>query len=90
MKITAVQCNVCGDIIWSRAQHDFHYCSCGSVAIDGGMTGYVRILGNNEDYEMYDLELDISEKEAYDDWNTRKNKLGTIHTEESTKFMKDL
>lgn len=88
MKIIAIKCKNCGDIIWSRAQHDFHECTCGSVAIDGGMTDFVRMLG--DEYEMYDLELDITEQEAYEDWNFRKNNLGIIHTDENVKFVKDL
>ena len=31
-----IQCNKCNDIIESFSGHDFKYCSCGSVAIDGG------------------------------------------------------
>lgn len=36
VKITAIKCYACGDIVYSRANHDFHYCSCGEVAVDAG------------------------------------------------------
>lgn len=38
MKIISnkVKCNLCGDIIESTHRHDFKYCSCRSVAVDGG------------------------------------------------------
>ena len=32
----AIKCNFCGDIIESTHVHDFKYCSCGKVAVDGG------------------------------------------------------
>lgn len=41
----AVKCDLCGDIIISRARHDYHKCSCNNVTIDGG--GYL-VYGNNE------------------------------------------
>lgn len=32
----AIRCNCCGDVIESRDDHDFKYCSCKRVAVDGG------------------------------------------------------
>lgn len=31
-----IQCNICKDIIESKYTHDFKWCECGNVAIDGG------------------------------------------------------
>jgi len=31
-----IKCNYCGDIIESKSLHDFKWCSCGKVAVDGG------------------------------------------------------
>ena len=42
----AVHCLNCDDVIWSVHRHDFHYCSCESVFIDGGKD-YLR-CGFNE------------------------------------------
>lgn len=42
----AIYCKKCLDTIENKYIHDFKYCSCGSVGIDGG-----RILGNPGDYE---------------------------------------
>lgn len=36
MKVGAVKCLYCGDVIFSRARHDFHSCTCGRTNIDGG------------------------------------------------------
>jgi hypothetical protein len=47
----AIYCKNCKDVIESRTVHDFKYCSCGSVAIDGGILAGNRILGNLCDIE---------------------------------------
>ena len=79
MKIPAVKCNNCRDTIYSRAGHDFHWCSCESVAVDGGYEpGYERLLGYPEDYTHTEVEVNATKKELYDDWNSIKNKYGVI------------
>jgi hypothetical protein len=47
----AVQCKKCKDTIESTYRHDFKYCSCGAVGIDGGIEAGNHILGNLEDIE---------------------------------------
>lgn len=42
------ECKKCGDIIWSSHQHDYKTCSCGAIAVDGGMS-HVGRSGNPED-----------------------------------------
>lgn len=39
-----VRCNRCGDEPFSAHQHDFKYCKCGAVAVDGGLA-YLRRVG---------------------------------------------
>lgn len=34
--VNAAQCLKCGEIVRSRNRHDFRYCKCGNVAVDGG------------------------------------------------------
>ena len=41
-------CNKCGDIIESTSVHDFKFCKCGTVAVDGGHD-YLRRCGNYVD-----------------------------------------
>lgn len=36
IKINKVQCPKCKDVIASEHRHDFVWCRCGNVAIDGG------------------------------------------------------
>lgn len=45
-----IRCKLCGDIIESEYTHDFKFCKCGAVAVDGGKD-YIRRDGNEEDYE---------------------------------------
>jgi len=47
----AIQCRKCSDTIESKHRHDFKYCSCGAVGIDGGISAGNRILGNLSDIE---------------------------------------
>lgn len=44
--LNAIQCKVCKEVIASRSVHDFRYCKCKSVAVDGGLE-YRRRLGSN-------------------------------------------
>ena len=45
-----IKCTHCGDIIESTNTHDFKFCSCGRVAIDGGKN-YLKRSGNINDWE---------------------------------------
>lgn len=40
----AWQCSECNDIVESKSVHDFRKCSCGALAVDGGLE-YSRLLG---------------------------------------------
>jgi|AntAceMinimDraft_11_1070367.scaffolds.fasta_scaffold50842_3 tRNA(Ile2) C34 agmatinyltransferase TiaS len=42
-----VQCHKCGDIIESKHRHDFKWCSCGNVAVDGGKS-YLKRAFNEQ------------------------------------------
>lgn len=43
-----IQCKKCNDIIESKNVHDFKWCTCKSIAVDGGLE-YLRRVGNPED-----------------------------------------
>lgn len=79
MKINAIQCPSCGDIIYSRSRHDFHWCSCHSVAIDGGFH-YMKVSYKNDIPKSIELDLDITEKELHNDYNKGIDKYGLIKT----------
>ena len=48
--VNKIKCIKCGDVIESSSIHDFRFCKCGSVAVDGGRN-YLRRCGNREDWE---------------------------------------
>ena len=48
--VNRIKCNKCGEIIESTHRHDFKFCKCGAVAVDGG-NDYLRRSGNLEDWE---------------------------------------
>ena len=45
-----IQCRLCKDIIQSMYRHDFKWCACKSIYIDGG-TAYTRIGGDPQNIE---------------------------------------
>lgn len=49
------KCNICGDIIESKHVHDFKYCKCGRIFVDGGHA-YLR-RGFKEDGDFTDLSI---------------------------------
>ena len=94
MKITAVLCKKCGDMVYSRCTHDFRECSCGSVAVDGGFD-YLRIVGHSENYELFSkiIDGDVCKKNEirlalYNDWNYKADKFGLIKRDKSEKTKK--
>ena len=80
MKVVAVKCETCGDAIYSRTTHDMRYCSCKSIAIDGGRE-YTKLFFNIKNPpKTFELEIDATEKQLYDDWNNREDKFGKINS----------
>lgn len=51
-----IRCKKCGDIIESEDRHDFKFCKCGAVAVDGGKD-YLRRIGDEyEELSEMDME----------------------------------
>ena len=50
IKRNSAICNKSGDHIESKHRHDFVWCSCKSVAVDGGKD-YLKRVGNYEDWK---------------------------------------
>ena len=48
--VNRIKCKKCGDVIESKTIHDFKFCSCGTIAVDGGHD-YLKRSGNREDWE---------------------------------------
>ena len=61
--INKIRCKKCGDIIESKSVHDFKFCKCEAVAVDGDHD-YLRRVGALEDWE------ELSVCETIEDHNT--------------------
>lgn len=63
-KITrnAIRCIHCGEVIESTSVHDFKFCSCESVAVDGGHD-YLRrcFKTSQDDFEELSEYIDIED-----------------------------
>lgn len=56
----AIRCKNCGDIIESTSVHDFKFCFCGNVAVDGGHDYLKRSFRNSkDDYEELSEYVDV-------------------------------
>ena len=47
--VNKIRCKRCNDVIESTHRHDFKFCKCGAVAVDGG-TDYLKRSGYREDW----------------------------------------
>ena len=43
--VNRIKCKKCGDIIESKHRHDFKWCKCNSIAVDGGKD-YLKRIGD--------------------------------------------
>lgn len=59
MKVVAIVCPKCHDVVWSRHRHDFRECKCGRNYIDGGRD-YTRCGG--KDHPLETVEIEITEE----------------------------
>jgi hypothetical protein len=60
LKVNAARCKKCGSIIISRHRHDFVWCLCHNVFVDGG-NAYTRIGGPALEDNSYELITDPDE-----------------------------
>lgn len=78
LKVIAITCYSCLDTVFSRTGHDFRRCSCASVAIDGGFTGYTKVVGDPGMFKYEIIEIKQTQAELHNDWNKRIDKYGII------------
>ena len=55
LKINKIQCKHCEDIIESKRTHDFKYCKCGKVFVDGGLEYGRRGFPTSPDSDFIEL-----------------------------------
>ena len=83
--VNQVHCHKCDDKPFSANRHDFKYCKCGNIAVDGGQE-YLRRVGNGISERSYtDLSFELPDdvvKACRDAlvWaeETKRNDLGKV------------
>ena len=83
MRVNAIKCPTCGDVIYSRAVHDYRPCTCGASAIDGGFD-YIRVTGANIG-NLKVINVKATKMDLYRDWNLHLDKFGLIPGENGIK-----
>jgi len=82
--VSAITCHKCGATIYSRCGHDMRWCTCKSIAIDGGRDYSRVVFEDSAGYTSLQLSVDATQAELFQDWNSYKNKFGLIVPESST------
>ena len=77
MKIEAFKCPKCSAVVYSRTRHDYRWCPCKTIAVDGGLD-YSRVVYKDTFPEGVELNLDLTVEQLYNDWNKRVDKHGII------------
>ena len=78
MKLKAIHCLSCNDAVYSRAEHDFRECSCGSVNAGGGRTYFKYDHCPGAEFEIVEFIVSASLDDLYDDWNNMIDDYGII------------
>jgi len=78
LKIKAIRCPRCKDVIYSRARHDYRCCGCGLIGVDGGFDYWKINIKEWIEFDIIDLEVNATKKELYRDWNEGINKYGIV------------
>jgi hypothetical protein len=88
MRIKAIECALCKDIVYSRAEEDYRECGCGQVAAFGGQAYakyYTHCAGP---HEKMIISLDIKPKDLYNDWKEMRDAYGLIEATSTTPIPK--
>ena len=60
--VNKAQCKLCDDIVESKYRHDFKWCKCGAMAVDGGKSYIKRAANSLDDI----IELSETYEEQYE------------------------
>jgi len=82
IQVVAMTCPTCKDTIFSRAHHDFRFCSCKAIHIDGGFaytkTGWDPKKLLDKMPTVFGITVAATRKTLYDDWNQHRDLFGLI------------
>lgn len=75
----SITCPLCNTTIFSRARHDFRFCTCKKYAVDGGFDYFKMCFPSNvEPAKVKKIRVYATRQELYYDWNHRHDKFGLI------------
>lgn len=74
--VHAIECPVCGSVVFSRTRHDCRFCMCGNCYIDGG-SEYTRV-GFSQAPASLDLMLKVDRDTLVWDWRAGADKYGLL------------
>jgi hypothetical protein len=81
MKVSAVHCHECKEVVYSRHRHDARQCSClgdAGVTIGGGRDYTKLIYKNLETFLLKEIEIDATTYILEEDWKNCADKYGVI------------
>ena len=79
MKLKAIHCRNCDEVVYSRAQHDFRECSCGYVHVDGGHHYFKYGTLPGAEFDVTEVEISVSLGDLYEDWDTMADQYGVAY-----------
>jgi hypothetical protein len=77
MKVNAFECPKCAAVIFSRTRHDYRWCPCKTIAVDGGLE-YARVVYKDGMPASRLIDVVASKNQLYEDWNNHHDKFGII------------
>jgi hypothetical protein len=78
MRLKAIHCKSCNEVLYSRAQHDFRECSCGYVNVNGGQHYFKYGHAPGAEFSVTEIDVDVSLSDLYDDWNDMADNYGVV------------
>ena len=78
MKIKAIRCEECLDIVYSRTEEDLRECSCGATSAAGGQFHCKFYTIHGAKSKKITINLDASASMLYNDWKEMLDAYGLI------------
>lgn len=82
MVISAVQCNNCNCVIYSRHKDDYRCCECGLISVSGGQSNQVVMstssFAHSKTLPRKKITVDVTLDVLYDDFESGQDRFGLI------------
>jgi len=78
LTVKAIECNECGDAIYSRTHHDFRQCNCGNISVGGGLQYFKYDANPASLFKVKKIQIDASIADLYADYESMEDKFGLI------------